>query len=96
METTMIRVRSDIRELLRDLAHEQGTSMQDILARALEEYRRALIFDQADRSYAALRADPIAWTEELEERAAWDGTLADGLEPVARSEQSRDINDISY
>jgi hypothetical protein len=30
-------------------------------------------------AYAGLRADQAAWEEELAERAALDGTLADGL-----------------
>jgi len=29
--------------------------------------------------FAALRADPIAWAEELAEREAWDMTLSDGI-----------------
>jgi hypothetical protein len=30
--------------------------------------------------FAALRADPKAWAEELAERAVWDLAIADGLE----------------
>ena len=30
--------------------------------------------------FAALRADPKAWAEELAEREAWDATNSDGLE----------------
>lgn len=29
--------------------------------------------------FAALRADPVAWAEELAEREAWDMTLSDGI-----------------
>jgi hypothetical protein len=40
-----------------------------------EEFVKGLAAD-----FAALRADPEAWAEELAERALWDNTNADGLE----------------
>jgi hypothetical protein len=81
MTTTMMRVRTDIHALARQLAADEGVSMQDILQRALSNYRRARMFDLADQGYAALRAEPGAWAEELAEREAWDATLADGIDP---------------
>jgi hypothetical protein len=36
-------------------------------------------WDAFEAAYAALRADPDAWAEELAERALWDTTLMDGL-----------------
>lgn len=39
---------------------------------------------ETNRAYAALRADPEAWKEERRERALWEGTLADGLEPDSK------------
>lgn len=96
MTTTMIRVRSDIHTHLRDLAREQGISMQEVLARALEDYRRALMFERASQEYAALRADPQAWAEELRERALWDRTSMDGLEPAPQRPSSGDIYDVEY
>lgn len=80
MSTTMMRVRTDIHARLQQLAQDEGISMQALLDRALEEYRRARLFARAHEAYAALRADPIAWQQELEERAAWEATLADDLE----------------
>jgi hypothetical protein len=41
---------------------------------------RAAILEQVNASYAALRADPEAWQEYQAELAAWDVTLADGLD----------------
>jgi hypothetical protein len=41
---------------------------------------RRRMLEQANRAYAALRADPEAWAEELEERRAWEATLADDIE----------------
>jgi hypothetical protein len=81
MATTMMRVRTDLHARLQQLAQDEGVSMQALLDRALDEYRRSRIFARAQEAYAALRADPAAWQQELEERAAWDSTLLDGLEP---------------
>lgn len=78
--TTMMRVRSDIHALARQLAAEDRVSMQEVLDRALQDYRRARMFAKANQGYAALRADPEAWAEELEERRAWDSTLMDDVE----------------
>jgi hypothetical protein len=55
--------------------------MQKILEQAIEEYRRRRFLDDVNRAYEALRNDPTAWAEELEERAAWDATISDGLDP---------------
>ncbi|MBI4310658.1 MAG: hypothetical protein HY681_02660 [Chloroflexi bacterium] len=43
----------------------------DAEAKAVEEYRRQRVLEQANEAYAALRADPKAWLE---------NTLADGLD----------------
>ncbi|MGH2372244.1 MAG: toxin-antitoxin system protein [bacterium] len=44
-----------------------------------DDHRRRLLVE-TNRAYAALRADTKAWNEEQQERALWDGTLADGME----------------
>lgn len=59
---------------------QQKRSIQEIIAEAVEEYRRKIIFEKANAAYEALRNDPSAWQEELEEHALWEGTLADGLQ----------------
>ncbi len=73
-------------ETLRQLSAEANEPMADVLARAIEEYRRSRFLDRANAAYAALRADPEAWAAEQEERAAWDATLLDGLEDEGPSE----------
>jgi hypothetical protein len=55
--------------------------MQDVLERALAEYRKRLFWEQAERDFQALREDPEAWNEEVAERERWDAALLDGLEP---------------
>lgn len=66
--------------MLRDLAAREQSSMQSILEKAIEDYRDKLFFEAVNRGYAALKASPEAWKQELEERRAWDTTLGDGLE----------------
>ena len=43
--------------------------------------RHRLMLEETNRAYEALRADPNAWREELAERALWDATPLDGLDP---------------
>jgi hypothetical protein len=76
----MIRIGEDARRTLRDLAAQHGEPMRKVLEKAIEQYRRQQMFDEADAAYEALRADPEAWHEELEERRLWDVTLVDGLD----------------
>jgi len=40
---------------------------------------RKRILEAANAGFTALRNNPSAWAEELEERHAWDSTLSDGL-----------------
>jgi len=46
----------------------------------LTDAARQELLRQTNEAYARLRDDPDAWREEEEERAAWDTTLADGME----------------
>jgi predicted CopG family antitoxin len=82
METMTIRVRPHTYRMLQDLAREHDESLSDALDRLVEEHRRCQIMEQAHQAYAAVAAHPVAaalWQEEI---AAWNGTLADGLEAL--------------
>lgn len=79
MASTTIRVTAQTHATLSELAQDDGLSIQDMAARAVEMYRRQRIFDQANADFAALRADPVALAAWDAEVAAWDATLADGL-----------------
>ena len=46
--------------------------------RAAEEKQ---YWDEMDAAFSRLRADPVAWAEELKERALWESTPMDGLDP---------------
>lgn len=81
MVSATVRIRPRSLEMLKELATEGRESVQDVLDRAIEQYRRQKFLERINADYAALRADPEAWREEREEREAWDSTLMDGLDP---------------
>jgi len=80
MNTTTVRVTPETHAVLQELARESNQSIQSLIARAVERYRRDLVLQGTNEAYAALRARPAAWAEESEERRIWDATLADDLE----------------
>ncbi len=80
MSSPTVRISDAARTVLRELAAKDGASMQAVLEKAIEHYRRQRFLEATNAAYAALRHDPERWREELEERAAWEATLADGLE----------------
>jgi len=51
--------------------------MQAVLDEAIDHYQQEQLLDEANAAYAQLKSDPKAWSEELAERAQWDGALAD-------------------
>ncbi len=82
MSTTTIRVSMHTRDLLQELAHQSGVTMQSVLEQALEQYRRQQLLEATNAAYAALQTDANTWAELERERMDWDQTLADGLEEV--------------
>ncbi|HEX5878079.1 MAG TPA: toxin-antitoxin system protein [Actinomycetota bacterium] len=56
--------------------------MQKVLERAVENDRREQFYAEFNGAFERLRADPVAWEEELAERAELEGTLADGLDDL--------------
>lgn len=80
MESLNVRITRSAHALLRALAEEADEPMTETLEKAIEAYRRQRFLAALNAEYAALRGDPAAWAEEQVERAAWDATLADGLD----------------
>jgi hypothetical protein len=62
------------------LANSSGDTIQEILDKAIENYRRNLFLVQANESFFTLRNNKTLWQEEIAEREAWDQTLADGID----------------
>ena len=79
MAGTTVRVTDRRHSSLREMARANNLPLGQVLAQAVEAYRRQSVLDRANAAYAALRADPEAWEAELSERKAWDATLFDGL-----------------
>jgi len=79
MSTLTVRISDTSRNVLRELAAQKGASMQTLLDKAIEAYRRQLFLEEINKAYAALREDPKAWSQVEKDRAAWDATLKDGL-----------------
>ena len=77
---TTIRIKREHRDILKEIAENSETSMQEVLERAIEEYRKVQFFQQLNQAYERLQSDEEAWQEELDERALWDNTLQDDLQ----------------
>lgn len=78
MASETVRIKPETHAKLRSLADESGQSMPEVLEQAVESFRREVFLDAADAAYAALKRDAKAWQAELEERAIWEVTFADG------------------
>jgi hypothetical protein len=81
MATPTVPISEAAHRILQQLAEQCGQTVTEVLDRALDAYRRKVFFDRLNSSYAALRADPVAWAELEEERRSMDGCLMDGLDP---------------
>lgn len=62
------------------LANSSGESIQVILDKAIENYRRSLFLMQANEAFAVLKQNKALWRGELAERQTWDKTVADGID----------------
>lgn len=80
MPATTVRIKRETREALRELEDWTGCRTPDLLARAVDQFRRSWILAETNVGYAALRANEAEWRDEQAERDEWDATLADGLE----------------
>lgn len=84
MAGSMVRISEQARNSLRALAEQDGQSMQAVLDRAIESYRRQRMLESVNAAYASLSGQE--WAEVGEERRLWDGTLGDGLDTQDRSD----------
>ncbi len=82
MASATVHVTQRAHSVLPELAAATGEPMQRTVERAVENCSREWFLAGLNAAYARLRADPIAWEEELAERAQLEGTLADGLEDL--------------
>ena len=79
--STVVRVPATAYAALTRLAAEDKTTIADALARAVDAYETQRFFDTCDAAYAALRADPSAWSDYQQEAETLAATtITDGLE----------------
>ncbi len=81
MSTATVRVNERTHTTLRRLAAATGEPMAHLLERAVERLRVDEFYARLDDAYERLAGDPAASAEEGDERAAWEATLSDGLDP---------------
>ena len=81
MAEMQVRISRTTHQTLQHLSAESGESVQTILEQAVEQYRRRKFLEGLSQDFQALKEDHQAWQEELEERALWNNTLLDGVEP---------------
>jgi hypothetical protein len=80
MSGATVRISDTSRNTLRKLAAQEGESMQSVLEKAIEAYRRQRFLKEVNKAYSVLSQNNEAWTEMEKELAEWDATLGDGLE----------------
>ena len=80
MPGVTVKINAETYGELKEAAAETGQPMIEVLARAVETYRRQTFLKGLNADFAALRSDANAWADEQAERAAWDATLADDLQ----------------
>lgn len=72
------------RDILHELSEKMGQPMSEVLAKALDAYRRDVFFEEMAAGYTELRADRSAWAAHEAERRNWDETLVDGMDADER------------
>jgi hypothetical protein len=85
-QSLTIRVSRSTHELLRDLAAKSNTTITAVVDEAVQDLQRKKFWADFNAACEALKADPAAWADLRHEDAAWEKTIADGLE----EEQQRD------
>ena len=75
-----VRITKQTHQQLATLAKENGISMQSVLDKAVEAYRRQSFLEALNKDFATLKDNSEEWVEEIEERKHWEQTLADGME----------------
>lgn len=75
-----VRVNESTHAIINSLAKELGESMQSIVDKAVERYKREIFLESLNQDFKRLRENEEDWVSELEERKLWENTLLDGVE----------------
>jgi predicted transcriptional regulator len=74
-----VRISPAAHQSLRQMAEETNSSLQQMLDQAIENQRRRLLLERANRAYGKLRQDKKAWRAWRNELRELDATLTDGI-----------------
>ncbi len=85
-----IRVSRSTHELLRDLAARADTTITAVVDEAVRDLQRKRFWADFHAACETVRANPKARAGLRDEDAAWDVTLADGLEQETRSDEHQE------
>lgn len=77
---TTIKVTALTRDRVNAVGARTNQTAEQVVAKALAEYERALFWQEYDEAAVAVAANPNAHDEEQMERTAWDRTTSDGID----------------
>jgi hypothetical protein len=80
MSSVNVRISSASYQVLKALSKGKGQSMQSVIDQAIEDLRHRRLLEETNLAFSELKADKVAWQEEVEEREIWENTLSDGVE----------------
>ncbi len=75
-----VRVNESTHSAISSLAKELGESMQTVVDKAIERYKREIFLEHLNEDFRRFRENEKDWNAELEERRLWDNTMLDGVE----------------
>lgn len=79
-KSTTVRVSRRTKQVLDEIAAAEERPMTELIAEAVEQYRRRSMLKAINESFSRLKSDEKAWAEVTREREIFDATLMDGLE----------------
>lgn len=77
MTAIQVRIDEATHRTIKSLASDLGESMQGVVERAVERFRRDIFLEGLNRDFDNLRRNPDEWGSEIEERMLWDTALTD-------------------
>ena len=80
MASKSSRVSLETHARIRRLAAERHTTLGKVVTGAVNQLERTSMLDAYNAAVARLRANPVAAADYDAEMAAWESTLADGLD----------------
>jgi predicted transcriptional regulator len=86
-QSLTIRVSRSTHELLRELADRSNATITAVVDEAVRDLQRKKFWADFNAACEALQADPEAWAGLRQEDAAWEATLADGLDEEIRPDE---------